>query len=437
MQAILRQADIYLREKLEALVVNQEDRFGVDLSVSAFMNGIISDELPEDTAWQKAYKSDSSTQAMIAMLHDPSKITTESLLNVHSTFRPPMRDSQIKWIENRLYFQEPIAHSTKSIRLVIVPNDLQHHIFASFHVNPLGGHYSLYYMLHRIRLRYLWSGMYTWLKKRIATCAACMLRDGVSRPALELLYSFPIDAPMNTVHADVWVPGKTVGYDGNTALIIVLCHMTGFVAVEPLKELNSTTFTQSIYTILLRYGMIKLLRVRHHPVARGHHDAIFVERFNRFLNAGLRVFNNDRGINRVFIEGALTLCYAWNSCPVTSTDLSRSLLVVGKEFQFPIDFTSRYHVTYDLEVETIKSYSEDLLCDLLMKCRETYTLLISEHRAMHHEYRNAQINHGRKFNTGNIVFTNVQVQRKRSSGTVAKLAYICRGPYKVVQEFKS
>jgi hypothetical protein len=282
-----------------------------------------------------------------------------------------------------------------------------------------------------------------------------MLRDGVSRPASELLYSFPIDAPMNTVHADVWVPGKTVGYDGNTALMIVLCHMTGFVAVEPLKELNSTTFAQSIYTILLRYGichmiitdadskfkgefagMVKLLKVRHHPVARGHHDAIFVERFNRFLNAGLRVFNNDRGTNRVFIEGALTLCYAWNSCPVTGTDLSRSLLVVGREFQFPIDFTSRYHVTYDLEVETIKSYSEDL-CELLTKCREIYTLLISEHRAMHREYRNAQINHVRKFNTGDIVFTNVQVQSKRSSGTVAKLAYIRRGPYKVVKEFKS
>eukprot|EP00978_Attheya_sp_CCMP212_P028532 scaffold98746_cov61-Attheya_sp.AAC.3 len=90
MQAILRHADIYLREKLEALVVNQEDRFGVDLSVSAFMNGIVSNEQPEDTAWQQAYKSDSSRQAMIAMLHDPSKITTESLLNVHSTFRPPM-----------------------------------------------------------------------------------------------------------------------------------------------------------------------------------------------------------------------------------------------------------------------------------------------------------------------------------------------------------
>jgi hypothetical protein len=76
MQAILCQADIYLQETPEALVVNQEDQFGVDQFVSAFMNSIISDELPEDTAWQQAYKSDSSTQSMIAMLHNPSKITT-------------------------------------------------------------------------------------------------------------------------------------------------------------------------------------------------------------------------------------------------------------------------------------------------------------------------------------------------------------------------
>ena len=43
------------------------------------------------------------------------------------------------------------------------------------------------------------------------------------------------------------------------------------------------------------------------------------------------------GTKRVFIEGAKTLCYAWNSAPVTGTDLSRSLLVVGREFKFPID----------------------------------------------------------------------------------------------------
>jgi hypothetical protein len=123
--------------------------------------------------------------------------------------------------------------------------------------------------------------------------------------------------------------------------------------------------------------MTKLLKLKHHLVARGNHNAIFVERFNRFLNSGLRVFNNDRGTNRVFVEGAMTLCYAWNSCPVTTTDLSRSLLTVGREFQFPIDFTSRYHISYDMDEKVVRKYAYKL-CDLMIKSREIYEILISE-----------------------------------------------------------
>jgi hypothetical protein len=47
-----------------------------------------------------------------------------------------------------------------------------------------------------------------------------------------------------------------------------------------------------------------LLGIQHHLSARGNHNAILVERFNKFLNSGLRVFDNDRGTNRVFLEGA-------------------------------------------------------------------------------------------------------------------------------------
>eukprot|EP00978_Attheya_sp_CCMP212_P003451 scaffold7141_cov56-Attheya_sp.AAC.1 len=155
--------------------------------------------------------------------------------------------------------------------------------------------------------------------------------------------------------------------------MIVLCHMTGFAAIEPIVKKDSQTFAQAAYKIFLRYGMphmiitdpdskfkkefkemTKLLKLKHHLVARGNHNAIFVERFNRFLNSGLRVFNNDRGTNRVFVEGAMTLCYAWNSCPVTTTDLSRSLLTVGREFHFPIDFTTRYHNTYDTDEKVVR-----------------------------------------------------------------------------------
>jgi hypothetical protein len=333
-----------------------------------------------------------------------------------------------------------------AVRLIIIPMDLRKHIFAAFHANPLGGHLSLYYTLHRIRLRYHWPHMYSYIKQNIDDCVACVLRNGGTRATSEFLYSFPVSAPFITVHADAWVPGKTASFDGYIGLMIVVCHMTGFATIEPLKEMNSSSFAKSVYAILLRYGLSQLvitdpdskfkgifkeafsiLKIQHHLSARRNHNAILVERFNRYWNSGLRVFNNDRDTNRVFLEGAQTLTYAWNSCPVLGTDLSRSLLTVGREFRFPIDFEADRIISFEISDREKKLFAENLM-DLLMKSREVYLLLITEHRAAHREYRNAQLSHPRQFKVGDIVFTNVQVQSKLKTGTVTKLAYIKRGP---------
>ena len=76
--------------------------------------------------------------------------------------------------------------------------------------------------------------------------------------------------------------------------------------------------------------MCKLLKLQHHLSAKGNHNAILVERFNRFLNSGLRIFTMDHGTIRVFLEGAEMVTYAWNSAPVVGTDLSHSLLAAGR-----------------------------------------------------------------------------------------------------------
>jgi hypothetical protein len=233
------------------------------------------------------------------------------------------------------------------------------------------------------------------------------LRNGGTRASSEFLYSFPISVPFVTVHANAWVPGKTASFDGYTGLMIVICHITGFAAIEPMKETNSSSFARAVYVILLRYGLSQsiitdpdskfkgnfkeafaTLKIQHHLSARGNRNAILVERFNRYLNAGLRVFKNDRDTNRVFLEGAQTLTYAWNSCLVLGTDLSRSLLTVGREFQFPIDFEVNCQMSFEIS-DREKKLSEESLTDLLLKSREIYLLLIKEHRAAHREYRNA------------------------------------------------
>ena len=178
---------------------------------------------------------------------------------------------------------------------------------------------------------------------------------------------------MMTIHTDLWVPGKTLSFDGYTGLMIIVCHMTGFAAIEPVIEATSESLAKAVYKIFMRYGlchmiminpdskckgrfkgMTALLTFQHHMCARGHHDTILVERFNRFLNSALTVFDNDRESNMVFIEGSFTVCYTWNSVPVATTDLSRSLLVVGREYHFPIGFQSRSYITCNLSKRRIR-----------------------------------------------------------------------------------
>jgi hypothetical protein len=150
----------------------------------------------------------------------------------------------------------------------------------------------------------------------------------------------------------------------------------------------------------------------------------------------MRIFTSERGTNRVFLEAAETLCYAWNSAPVTGTDLSRSLLVVGREFCFPIDITNNWHITYNIDEINVRSFADDLV-SLLSKCREVYSLLIQEQRTMHREYRNSQLRNPRKFKINDLVFTNVQVQSKSKDNQVKKLSYTRRGPYKIIKTHPS
>jgi hypothetical protein len=50
-----------------------------------------------------------------------------------------------------------------------------------------------------------------------------------------------------------WVPGNKKSFDGFQGLMIAMCHMTGFIAIEVLKDMNSTLFVKMAYaTQLLR-----------------------------------------------------------------------------------------------------------------------------------------------------------------------------------------
>ena len=86
--------------------------------------------------------------------------------------------------------------------------------------------------------------------------------------------------------------------------------------------------------------VISLLNLNKYELSKGNHQAMLVERFNRYLNKAMKIFTNERNSTRTYVEGALLAAYAWNSSPINGTDIFMSLLVIGRVFNFPIDFAT-------------------------------------------------------------------------------------------------
>jgi hypothetical protein len=153
----------------------------------------------------------------------------------------------------------------------------------------------------------------------------------------ELLYNFPIEAPMKVIHIDGYAAGKQQGFKGSNFYLVACCGMCTFAAVEPVSNASAKTFASAIMKIIFRYGLshtvvldkdskflgvcresLDLLHINCHILSGGNHNPMLVERVNRYLNKGLKIMTNEHDSIRVALEAILLLIYAWNSCPVPS-----------------------------------------------------------------------------------------------------------------------
>jgi len=185
---------------------------------------------------------------------------------------------------------------------------------------------------------------------------------------------------------------------------------------------SATAFASAIMKILLHYGFchtavldkdtkfygvcreaLDLLQINCHVLSGANHNPMLVERVNRYLTKGLKIMCNKRNSVRIANEAILLLLYAWNSCPVPGTDISRSLVAVGREFAFPIDYSSGKHWELTSSPSTVVTYSKELATHL-SACREVAELLVQEQRAYHRELINARHPNPRVYSIGDIVF---------------------------------
>ena len=156
-----------------------------------------------------------------------------------------------------------------------------------------------------------------------------------------------------------------------------------------------------------------------------------VERINRYLVKGLKIMCNERDSVRVALEAILLLLYAWNSCLVPGTDISRSLVAVGRKFAFPIDFSAGKHWELTSSPSTIVSYSKELAMRL-QASRLVADLKVREQRSYHRELINARRPDPRIYSLSDIVFACRAVKSNSSREQVDKLQYAFTGPWRVI-----
>ena len=79
------------------------------------------------------------------------------------------------------------------------------------------------------------------------------------------------------------------------------------------------------------------LKIPFECAAKCNHKFLLVEKFHRFLNKLITIAVSDRDTLDCFVEAGIFAGYAWNSAPIDSTDMIRSIPVIGRELRFPLD----------------------------------------------------------------------------------------------------
>ncbi len=132
----------------------------------------------------------------------------------------------------------------------------------------------------------------------------------------------------------------------------------------------------------------------------------------------------------VALEALLLLFYAWNLCLVPGTDISRSLVVVGQEFAFPIDYSRSKHWELTSSPAMVDTYLKQL-AKRLTASQDIVLLLVREQCEWHCALINSRRRDPCVYSPGDIVFARCAMRSNAARGCVGKLEYAFTGPWHV------
>ena len=412
-------------------------------------------QLPSSNDWTREYTTDPDTSIIFSTLSaNPNHSWTTSELNtVDPVYRGLLRSHDLFVQNHRILYRSSFNSGNSTILLIVVPQGLQRLVFKSFHSSPSAGHMGRHATLLRLRLRFFWPRMSSYIAKAISQCPDCILGNSTNRPSTSLLHGSIANGPWVYVHLDAWVPGDSVSFQGDVGLLNAMDDLSSAVIVTPIQECNAAHFGRKfLENVLLRVGitgvvvvdadskfrdvfqqMCAALKIRWVPLARGNHKGLKVERFHRFLNKNVKAECRRRGTNKVFPETALMAAYAWNSAPTDDSDITRSYVAFGVNFKFPmdVDLEQLPHLLGNDTAEAINRFISQI--DPARQNSQRIVQWLNDDRHAAHRER---INANRKpisFQQGDCVTVRVQHQSNAATNRVKKLEWDAKGPFEITE----
>ena len=138
----------------------------------------------------------------------------------------------------------------------LIPAALRTAAMSRAHAPPSGGHYSAHATLQRLRTFY-WPRMATDVSSYVSSCADCQTATdspdaarGKSAPQKKMP---PPHQAFDVVHADVF--GPVPDDNGFKYILLIVCRLTRFVILRPLRSVSARETTDTLREIFLLFGV--------------------------------------------------------------------------------------------------------------------------------------------------------------------------------------
>jgi hypothetical protein len=172
--------------------------------------------------------------------------------------------------------------------------------------------------------------------------------------------------------------------------------------------------------------------IQHYMAAPEEHNAIFCERFHRYLNKAERLGVIDHQSYEKWKMNTVFASYAWNASPIDGTNVIRSFAAKAWTFRSPLDTQGTHEeARIPQEGEQARQHLGTMF-PLWYQQKELLRIINEERRNRHQELANKH-KKKRTFQPGDLVIIRKQVNSQGDEGKPAKLTLRAKGPYRVLE----